>query len=128
MPETITYTQTLSASGGPSMTHTVTFSAEAYDKLSFTLAPEDVKTINVQASANQYVKAIYIQASKYGEVGYGVNETVFELNAPLMLVNSDLLGTQPFWTIQYFANNSTSESVTVDVLVVRTAIEPQEEG
>jgi hypothetical protein len=125
MPETITYTQTLSASGGPMMTNTVTFSAEAYDKLSFIIPPEGLKQLNLQASENQYIQAMYIRASKYGEVGYGLGESLFELTGPLMLVNIDWLNVMPFWTILYFANNSTTESITIDVLFVRTAIETQ---
>ena len=126
MPETITYTQTLSISGGPTMTDTATISAEAYDKMSFTMAPLAHNTLNLQASINSEIKAIFIRAFPYGNVTYtqeGMSGTL-NLSGPLMLVSSDHLDIADNWRTMDFANNDTNGPVLIEIFFVRTAIDP----
>jgi hypothetical protein len=123
MPETIAYTQTLSISGGPTMTDTATISAEAYSKLSFTLEPLATDTVNLQASDNSEIKAMFIRAFPYGNVTYtqeGISGTI-NLSGPLMLVSPDHLDIAPSWHMMEFANNDTNGSVLIEIFFVRTA-------
>ena len=122
----------LSILGGPGLTGSAVFAAEANDFVdAVTVAKNSVvKTINLQPSLLTELKAIMITASNYtGDVSFTVDEEVVEfvLKAPMLLIGPEQIGLlgATLNSLKFTNANATTDA-TVSVLVSRTATEPEQ--
>jgi len=120
----------LSILGGPVLTGSAVFEAEAYDDVDeVTIVKNSVlKTIDLQPSLLAELKALMITSSNYtGDVSFTVDEEVteFVLKAPMLLIGPEQIGLLgETLNALLFTNANATADATVSVLVVRTATAP----
>ena len=120
----------LAISGGPALTGSAVFEAEADDFVDEITVPKNsvVTTVNLQPSLLAELKALMITASNYtGDVSFTVDEEVVEfvLKAPMLLIGPEQIGLLGAIVGSLkFTNANAVTDAKVSVLVARTAIAP----
>src|SRR5574341_818080 len=133
MPETLNWTVSIQALGGPKLTAADALRVETYGKFDITLAksgdPGATQTINLQPSTNK-AQFLMVKASKYVdesdtakkltvEAGTPPNDfaAAFDLSAPLVLLGEGAIGMLKDDLGLLKLTNLMDESVQIEILV-----------
>jgi hypothetical protein len=109
---------------GPSVSVAWTVKADAYDRASVTVAHGQTGKLQLQPGAAPNVLLMVLTSTDYsGNVTYKLNGTAMAIKGPQIVAGSGLVNSLPAppQTIT-FDNTAGAADVTLDVLVLRTAL------
>ncbi len=139
MAESITYSIEASVAGGPRISQSRTVELGAYDKVNLAIPAGTTGTgleVNIQPGGQGLAKLLIISASAYEGMSYKVNDAgtqEIKLDGPQffsgeggvgLLYQPPLSDPSPAPPTKLFFLNTSSEDITVEVLVGRDAIVP----
>ncbi|MDQ3279918.1 MAG: hypothetical protein M3Q69_00730 [Acidobacteriota bacterium] len=122
MPETIAFSGTVAVAGGPKVAFSEPLAAEAYNRLTVTVAKATAQKI-VLGTADSEIRLLLIKSSKYDPVKVtftlDASPTALKLDMPFLAAGKAAVALLGAAVASVTVKNDLADDITIDVLVVR---------